>query len=87
MAAVRVKPTTASDGSGQQNRKPARSGHERVDAAVTTVLPGCRHGPNSLERELIIPFGRVAPVTLFEIVSEGEVVVLARRDQREDDYH
>jgi len=39
------------------------------------------------QRELIIPFGRAGYVALYEIVSISEVVVLAVRYQREEDYH
>ena len=48
----------------------------------------CRKaGSNSLERELIIPFGGSGYVALFEIISEHEIAVSAIRHQREDDYH
>lgn len=40
-----------------------------------------------LERELVIPFGSTGYVALFRILSDREVVVLAIRNQREDDYH
>lgn len=40
-----------------------------------------------LERELIIPFGRSGYVALFEIESATDVVVVAVRNQREDDFH
>jgi plasmid stabilization system protein ParE len=40
-----------------------------------------------LERELIIPFGRSGYVALFEIESATDVVVVAVRHQREDDFH
>ena len=40
-----------------------------------------------LERELIIRFGRSGYVTLIEIESATEVVVVAVRHQLEDDYH
>jgi plasmid stabilization system protein ParE len=42
---------------------------------------------NPRERELIIPFGSLGYVALFEIVSDAEIVVSALRHQREDDYH
>ncbi len=38
-------------------------------------------------RELIIPFGKLGYVTLFEIEGPGDVVVIAVRHQMEDDYH
>ncbi len=48
----------------------------------------CRKaGSNSLERELVIPFGSSGYVALFEILSEHEVAISAIRHQREDDYH
>ena len=49
----------------------------------------CRKsGENSLRRELIIPFGSTGYVAQYEIEPvELRVVVLAARDQREDDYH
>ena len=48
----------------------------------------CRKaGQSPLLRELIIPFGRSGYVALFEIASPTEVVVVAVRHQREDDYH
>lgn len=67
----------------------------RALAAVTRELRiletnphTCRRvGPNPLERELIIPFGRAGYVALFEILSADEVAISAIRHQREDDYH
>ena len=48
----------------------------------------CRKAAQSpFLRELIIPFGGTGYVALFEIASETDVVVLAVRHQREDDYH
>jgi len=38
-------------------------------------------------RELIIPFGATGYVALYEIASTSNVVVLAVRHQREEDYH
>lgn len=38
-------------------------------------------------RELIMPFGGSGYVALYEITSPSEVVVLAVRHQREEDYH
>jgi plasmid stabilization system protein ParE len=47
----------------------------------------CRKASQSpFLRELIIPFGRSGYVALFEIESAHEVLVLAVRHQREDDY-
>jgi len=48
----------------------------------------CRKASGSpFLRELIIPFGATGYVALFEIVDESNVLVLAVRHQREDDYH
>lgn len=44
-------------------------------------------GQSPAQRELIIPFGRIGYVALYEIVSVSRVVVLAFRHQREEDYH
>ena len=38
-------------------------------------------------RELLIPFGGVGYVALFEIEDGATITVLAVRHQREDDYH
>lgn len=47
----------------------------------------CRKsGRSPLLRELIIPFGRTGYVALFEIESASNVLILAVRHQREDDY-
>lgn len=57
-------------------------------ATLETSPFTCRkvgHGP--FLRELIIPFGRSGYVALFEIESATDVVVMAVRHQREDDYH
>jgi len=48
----------------------------------------CRKAAGSpFLRELIIPFGATGHVALFEIVDASNVVVIAVRHQREDDYH
>lgn len=47
----------------------------------------CRKaGQSPFLRELIIPFGRTGYLALFEIESANEVLILAVRHQREDDY-
>ncbi|MDB5954108.1 type II toxin-antitoxin system RelE/ParE family toxin [Ramlibacter sp.] len=47
----------------------------------------CRRvSEDPFERELVIPFGKAGYVALFRVLSEEEVVVLAVRHQREDDY-
>ena len=38
-------------------------------------------------RELIITFGSMGYVALFEIINETTVVIGAIRHQREEDYH
>ena len=48
----------------------------------------CRKAASSpFLRELVIPFGGAGYVALFEIESPADVLVLAVRHQREDDYH
>ena len=48
----------------------------------------CRKANDSpFLRELIIPFGHLGYVALFEIVDRENVVVAAVRHPREDDYH
>ena len=48
----------------------------------------CRKaGQSPFLRELVIPFGRSGYVALFEIEDASNVVVVAVRHQREDDYH
>jgi plasmid stabilization system protein ParE len=47
----------------------------------------CRRvSEDPFERGLVVPFGKAGYVALFRILSEAEVVVLAIRHQREDDY-
>ena len=47
----------------------------------------CRRvSEDPFERELVIPFGMSGYVALFRILSDQEVVVLAIRHQREDEY-
>ena len=48
----------------------------------------CRKaGQSPFLRELIVPLGRSGYVVLFEIEDASNVVVIAARHQREDDYH
>lgn len=57
-------------------------------ATLKTSPFTCRKaGQSPFLRELIIPFGRSGYVALFEIETATDVVVLAVRHQREDDYH
>ena len=44
-------------------------------------------GNRPTRRELIIPFGASGYLALYEIASPTQVVVLAVRHQREEDYH
>ena len=61
-----------------------RSGVATLKASPFT----CRKAAQSpFLRELIIPFGHSGYVALFEIEGPGDVVVIAVRLQREDDYH
>jgi plasmid stabilization system protein ParE len=46
------------------------------------AMPG-----NPLLREMVISFGSMGYVALFEIEDNGTVSILAVRHQREDDYH
>ena len=57
-------------------------------ATLKTSPFTCRKaGQSPFLRELIIPFGRSGYVALFEIESATDVVVVAVRHQREDDFH
>lgn len=60
-------------------------------AGITTLKTSpftCRKvGQSPFLRELIVPFGRSGYVALFEIEDASNVVVVAVRHQREDDYH
>lgn len=61
----------------------------RAGIATLKATPfTCRKaGHSPFLRELIIPFGRSGYVALFEIEDASNVVVVALRHQREDDYH
>jgi plasmid stabilization system protein ParE len=72
---------------------------DRAQAAIEAIRSTAMHhlavtpfsfrkaDQNPAQRELIIPFGGTGYVALYEIVSVSEVVVLAVRHQREEDYH
>lgn len=71
---------------------------ETADQALNAIRNGfatlrsspftCRKADrDSFLRELIIPFGHLGYVGLFEIVDRALVVVAAVRHQRDDDYH
>ena len=56
--------------------------------ALRTTPFNCRKaGHSPFLRKLVIPFGETGYVAQFEIVNAQEVVVVAVRHQREDDYH
>lgn len=52
----------------------------------TSPFTCSKAGQSPFLRELIIPFGRSGYVALFEIASATDVVIVAVRHQREDDY-
>jgi plasmid stabilization system protein ParE len=72
---------------------------DRAQAAIDAIRAASQHrlavtpfsfrkaARNPAQRELIIPFGGIGYVALYEIVSPSKVVVLAVRHQREEDYH
>ena len=61
----------------------------RAGVATLRASPfTCRKaGQSPFLRELVIPFGRSGYVALFEIEDAANVVVVAVRDQLEDDYY
>lgn len=64
---------------------------EAIRAGLATLGSSpftCRKlGASPFLRELVIPFGHLGCVALFEIESADLVTVLAVRHQREDDHH
>ncbi len=72
---------------------------DRAQAAIDAIRATVQHqlaitpfsfrkaAQSPAQRELIIPFGSTGYVALYEIVSMSKVVVLALRQQREEDYH
>lgn len=64
---------------------------DAVRAGLSTLRSSpftCRKvGASPFLRELVIPFGHLGYVALFEIEGADLVTVLAVRHQREDDYH
>jgi plasmid stabilization system protein ParE len=57
-------------------------------AFLSTSPFACRKvGSSPFVRELVISFGSVGYVALYEIVDERHVIIGAVRHQREDDYH
>ena len=72
---------------------------DRAQDAIEAIRSAARHrlsitpfsfrkaGRNPAQRELVIPFGSIGYLALFEIVSPSKVVVLAVRHQHEEDYH
>ena len=71
----------------------------RAQTAIDTIRSAATHllavtpfsfrkaGNSPTRRELIIPFGASGYLALYEIASPTNVVVLAVRHQREEDYH
>jgi plasmid stabilization system protein ParE len=68
---------------------------EKALGAIVSAVTGLARSPfiyrksgaSAFQRELLIPFGSVGYVALFEIEDASTVTVLAVRHQREDDYH
>ena len=72
---------------------------DRAQAAIDAIRATVQHrlavtpfsfrkaAQDPAQRELIIPFGGIGYVALFEVVSVSKVLVLAVRHQREEDYH
>ena len=69
---------------------PARA-VQAIEDAIATLRTSpfvCRKvGVSAFVRELIIAFGSVGYVALFEVVDSNTVIIGAVRHQREDDYH
>jgi plasmid stabilization system protein ParE len=67
----------------------ARAAIERGYEFLADMPFACRKvdDANPFLRELIIPFGGVGYVALFEIEDDVTLTILAVRHQREDDYH
>ena len=65
-----------------------------IEAIEHTVQHGLRRTPliyrrsgdHLARREVIVPFGATGYVALYEILPSSEVLVLAVRHQREEDY-
>lgn len=69
---------------------------ERVIGTIETVVHSHlartpysfrKAGRRSTRRELVIPLGATGYVALYEIIGPAQVLVLAVRHQREEDYH
>ena len=72
---------------------------DRAQAAIDAIRATATHrlaitpfsfrkaAQNPVQRELIVPFGSMGYVALYEIVSTSKVGVLAVRQQREEDSH
>lgn len=61
-----------------------RAGFSTLESSPFT----CRKaGSSPFLRELIVSFGRSGYVALFEIENPTDVLIVAVRHQREDDYH
>lgn len=68
---------------------------ERALGAITEAVESLKRSPfiyrkadnDPFLRELLIPFGSIGYVALFEIEDAATVTILAVRHQLEDDYH
>jgi len=58
-----------------------------VNQLAATPYSFRKAGKSSTRQELIIPFGSTGYVALYEIAGRSDVLVLALRHQREEDYH
>lgn len=58
-----------------------------ISALASTPFPFRKATRSSFRRELVVPFGSSGYVVEYEIAGPELVVVLAIRDQREEDYH
>lgn len=101
--AVRLSPTAEADLERLfdflLDRSETTEDLDRAQAAIDAIRATMQHqlamtpysfrkaAQNPTQRELIIPFGSTGYVALYEIVSAAQVVVLALRHQREEDYH
>lgn len=67
---------------------------EAIEAIEHTVQHGLSRTPliyrrsptHASRREVIIPFGATGYVALYEVLTSGDVLILAVRHQREEDY-
>lgn len=76
----------------EHDLKAARRARDAIDKSIEFLREfafTCRKAEagNPFLRELVIPFGAVGYVALFEIEDNETVTILAIRHQREDDYY